>query len=157
MNVSSHTLDLEGLVIRDSTEARHTFPAATLNPGCAAVVFGGGSPSAVAGEIVETASSGKLDLSDGGDTVTVRTEPQVITDETFAPVGENESLTLPGTSPSFYFKHSAVSGEHRRFLAGAAPRRHRLLLDRVDGQPQPVLKAGLGLPAQLAFGAAPVD
>ena len=70
-------------MIRDSIEARHTFPAAMLNPGCAAVVFGGGGPSGVAGEIVETASSGKLDLSDGGDTVTVATESQVITDEIF--------------------------------------------------------------------------
>jgi hypothetical protein len=121
VNISAHTLDLEGLVIRDSIEARHTFPAATLNPGCAAVVFGGGGPSGVAGEIVETASSGKLDLSDAGDTVTVASGALVITNEVFSAEGENESLTLPGTSPSFYFKHSAAPGSIGPFSPGLRP------------------------------------
>jgi hypothetical protein len=121
VNVSAHTLDLEGVVVSDATEARHTFPAAILDPGCAAVVFGGGSPSGVAGEIVETASSGKLDLSDGGDTVTVASGSLVITDEVFSAEGENESLTLPGTSPSFYFKHSALPGSVGPFSPGLRP------------------------------------
>jgi hypothetical protein len=121
VNVSAHTLDLGGVEISDSIETRHTFPAAILNPGCAAVVFGGGGPSGIAGGIVETASSGKLDLSDGGDTVTVARGSLVITDEVFAAEGENESLTLPGTSPSFYFKHSTVAGSIGPFSPGLRP------------------------------------
>ncbi len=121
VNVSGGALALQGVLIGDSTETRHTFPMAKLDPGCSVVVFGGGSPTGIPAELVETASTGSLDLGNGGDTVTVRTESQVITDETFAPVGENESLTLPGTSPSFYFKHSAVPGSIGPFSPGLRP------------------------------------
>ncbi|HEX8539266.1 MAG TPA: lamin tail domain-containing protein, partial [Cystobacter sp.] len=74
VNTGSTPADLSGWVLMDATAVRHVFAANTvLGAGKALVVFAGssgipsGTPNAVA------ASTGSLNLNNGGDTVTLRT------------------------------------------------------------------------------------
>jgi hypothetical protein len=71
VNVSGEVLDLSGWTIHDGVRSRHTFPSGTnLSPGCAVVVFGGGTPSgAFGGSVVQT--TGSLGLNNKGDTVSL--------------------------------------------------------------------------------------
>jgi hypothetical protein len=73
-NLTGAALDLSGWKIRDELGLRHTFPTGSvLQPGCAAVVFGGGTPQGqFGGSLVQTASSTSLRLDDGGDSIFIR-------------------------------------------------------------------------------------
>jgi hypothetical protein len=68
INSSSEAIDLSGYTISDASELRHTFPASTILQGNSViVVFGGGTPTGdFGGAIVQTASEGQLNLSNGG-------------------------------------------------------------------------------------------
>lgn len=74
INNSGASIDISGYTISDAAELRHTFPAGTIIPAnTMLVVFGGGTPTGTFGSsIVQLASEGQLNLSNGGDTVTVR-------------------------------------------------------------------------------------
>lgn len=79
-NNSNSSLDISGYKIYDANALgtgipRHVVPANTiLSPNSAFVVFGGGTPTGSFGTaIVQTASDGELNLSNGGDVVTVTT------------------------------------------------------------------------------------
>ena len=72
VNVSGAEVDLSGFTLSDGEEVRHVFPSGTrLAAGQRVTVFGGGGHGDVAG-VVQTASTGTLDLDDNGDTVTFR-------------------------------------------------------------------------------------
>lgn len=64
MNLDDHAIDLGNWVIQDPLIMRHEFPAGTtLNPGQAAVAFGGGTPEGgFGGALVTTMSGGPLFL-----------------------------------------------------------------------------------------------
>ncbi|ATB30143.1 hypothetical protein MEBOL_003598 [Melittangium boletus DSM 14713] len=72
VNTGGASADLSGWTLSDASSVRHTFPSGTsLAAGKAIVVFGGasgigGTPNAVA------ASTGQLNLSNSGDTVTLK-------------------------------------------------------------------------------------
>ena len=73
MNHGSTPLDIAGWEIRDEVSVRHVFPDTApliLEPGSLATVFGGGTPTGFDG-LVSVASSGRLSLNNGGDTVTL--------------------------------------------------------------------------------------
>ncbi len=75
LNVSTAPVDLTGLILSDSSNVRFTFPAgATLAPGRAVVVFGGGDAPPhdpnFGDALVFTASA--LGLNDGGDTLNLK-------------------------------------------------------------------------------------
>ncbi len=71
---ASAGVDLAGhVLVDDGIGTRHVFPEGTvLGPEEAVVVFGGGSPSGSIPGIVQTASSGRLGLNNGGDSFTLR-------------------------------------------------------------------------------------
>jgi uncharacterized protein (TIGR03437 family) len=75
VNASDQPVELSGVRLFDATNLRFTFPANTLlASGRAALIFGGGAPTANAnefgGSLVFTTSS--LSLNDGGDRVSLR-------------------------------------------------------------------------------------
>jgi hypothetical protein len=68
VNTGSASIDLAGYTLADEQgTVLYTFGALTLEPGIAAVVFGGGTPTGINGEVVT--SSGGLNLDDSGGTV----------------------------------------------------------------------------------------
>ncbi len=74
-NSSATAIDLSGYTISDASQVRHTFPAGTIVPSKGViVVFGGGTPTGTfGGAIVQTASTGQLNMNNAGDFMTIRT------------------------------------------------------------------------------------
>ena len=73
VNLGTATADLSGWTLSDAVSARHQFAVGTtLAPGKAIVVFGGptGIPAGLANAVA--ASTGQLNLSNSGDTVTLK-------------------------------------------------------------------------------------
>jgi len=70
-NASAFEVDLSGWSLSDGVGVRHVFPTGTvLPPGGVVIVFGGGEPTIVPGTtLVQTASTGRLGLNNGGDFV----------------------------------------------------------------------------------------
>ncbi len=78
VNDSDQSVDLSGYTVFDATNLmtmtpRHTFPANTvIAPGEVYVLFGGGTPSgSFGGATVATSTTGNLNLSNGGDVITI--------------------------------------------------------------------------------------
>lgn len=122
VNVSTKTLDLEGLTVEDSVVIRHTFGAMTLAPGKAIVVWGGGAPACAGVTDFEVASSGQLGLNDDGDTITVKTggaTPATLLTVTYPMptlnISRNRSPDVTGT---VYANHNAVTGAVGTFSPG---------------------------------------
>lgn len=71
---SNPILDISGYTISDADAVRHTFPANTIIPSKGVVVvFGGGTPTGTfGGAVVQTASTGLLNLNNAGDMLTLR-------------------------------------------------------------------------------------
>ncbi|PIE18598.1 MAG: hypothetical protein CSA66_04375 [Proteobacteria bacterium] len=71
VNASAKPVDLAGWSLSDGVGVRHVFATGTeLPPGGAIIVFGGGAPTIVPGTtVVQTASTGRLALNNGGDSV----------------------------------------------------------------------------------------
>lgn len=71
---SNPDLDISGYTLSDASQIRHTFPAGTIVPSNKViVVFGGGTPTGTfGGAIVQTASTGQLNLNNAGDVLTLR-------------------------------------------------------------------------------------
>jgi uncharacterized protein YjdB len=79
VNTSNSSYDMSGFEIYDALGLkngipRHIFPAGTVvGRDSAIVVFGGGSPTGYFGTaIIDTSSSGDLNLSNAGDTITIK-------------------------------------------------------------------------------------
>jgi len=78
INMGSKAIDLSGFKLFDTegltaNTPNHVFPANTiLQPGKAIVVFGGGTPTGTfGGAVVQTSSSGDLNLNNAGDVFTM--------------------------------------------------------------------------------------
>lgn len=96
INDTGYPADIAGWRLWDGVSAKHIFPSGTFVPaGCAIVVFGGGMPTGTfGGAIVQHASSGSLDLNNGGDIIALRngTADQIV--YTYGSEGNNDqSLT----------------------------------------------------------------
>ena len=74
-NSSATSIDLSGYTISDAAQVRHTFPSGTIVPSKGViVVFGGGNPTGTFGNaIIQTASTGSINMNNAGDIVTVKT------------------------------------------------------------------------------------
>jgi hypothetical protein len=73
VNVGGTAANIGGWTLSDGSAVRHTFAAGTmLNPGKSIVVFAGASAIPAGLSNAVPASSGQLNLGNGGDTVTVR-------------------------------------------------------------------------------------
>jgi len=117
VNVSAFDLDISGLTLHDSTEVRHAFPAGTLvPPGCAVVVFGGGSPSGIfGGALVQTATTGSLSLNNSGDSMSLMDGTTEIASFSYGMSGcegdQNQSMNLnPDLAPQTCILHSLAFG-----------------------------------------------
>ncbi len=122
VNDSATAVDISNWTLSDATGSqRHTFPSGTIVPaGCAVVVFGGGAPGgAFGGAVVQTASSGKLELNNTGDTLTLSDGVTAVVVETYGTEGgSDQSLTrFPDLTGSFV-KHLDATGSGARFSAG---------------------------------------
>jgi len=74
LNIGSGSAILSGYTLSDSSSVRHTFASGTtLGAGQAIVVYGGSSGIASGVSNAVTASTGQLNLANGGDTVTLKT------------------------------------------------------------------------------------
>lgn len=109
VNADAASIDLSGYTLSDEVDVRFVFPAGTtLSPNTAAVVFGGGTPTDIPGQVF-TASG--LGFNNGGDTITLH-------DETGAPVAAvhysdgaivGESVTRSPDIDGFFTAHSVAS------------------------------------------------
>jgi Lamin Tail Domain/Thrombospondin type 3 repeat len=80
-NSTANSIDISGYTISDASQIRHTFPAGTIVPSNKAiVVFGGGNISIgnFGGSMVQTASSGQLNMNNGADFITIRNASNTI-------------------------------------------------------------------------------
>ena len=108
-NNSNATFDISGYTVSDGAALRHTFPTSTIIPANnMLVVFGGGSPTgSFGGSIVQTASEGELNLTNGGDVITIENpsgDVVLLYDSTVTGInhGLNQSVTrLPDFTGSF--------------------------------------------------------
>lgn len=81
VNIGTGPADLSSWTLSDATSTRHTFAAGTtLQPGKAIVVFGGaaGIPGGLTNAVA--ASTGQLNLSNSGDTVTIKNASAAVVD-----------------------------------------------------------------------------
>jgi hypothetical protein len=109
-------MDISGWSIGDAIGTRHIFPqGSVVSPGCAVVVFGGGSPTGSFGNcLVQIASTGSLGLNDLGDVFYVwYPDGTEMASSTFGPeAGDNQSITrdpdIFGEEP--FVKHSYATG-----------------------------------------------
>jgi hypothetical protein len=113
-NNSNSQLDLTDFSLGDEGgSSRHTFPQGTiLDPGESVVVFGGGSPANSIPGIVQTASDGRLSLSNSGDDILVSDASgnPYLTFAYGSEGGEDESLTRDPDFTGDFVKHSNADG-----------------------------------------------
>lgn len=119
VNLSSQTVDLSGYMIYDTeglaaNTPNHVFPANTLvAPGKAIVVFGGGTPTGTfGGSIVQTSTSGDLNLNNAGDEMTLTdASGTVIVTMDIEPLSNNpnESYTRDPDISGSFVQHSTVN------------------------------------------------
>jgi len=119
INATGATVDLSGWRLRDDNDLRHIFPKGTLLvDGCAVIVFGGGNPiGSFGGSIVQTASTGSLELNNEGDRVSLLNPSlAVVAAVGYGPEASyNQSLTrnpdITGSEPLEQHASIAESGE----------------------------------------------
>lgn len=111
VNTAASALDISNWTLSDSTDVRHVFPASSLIPaGGSLVVFGGGTPTGIPGWVY-TASSGRLSLNNGGDTISLMNAATLITSLTYGSEGgENEALTRDPFPTADFVPHSEIPG-----------------------------------------------
>jgi len=115
VNNSASAVDMSGWTLSDDVGLRHTFPSGSvLQANHAAVVFGGGSPIGDFGAaLVQTASSGALDLENSGDTVTLKNGAVDQDAVTFGnEAGDNQSITREPDVTGAFVKHTTAANSN---------------------------------------------
>ena len=115
VNNSGAPADISGWTLSDASGVVHTFPSGTIIPdNCTIVVFGGGTPTGDFGfSLVQTASTGALNLDDTGDTVTLNDGFVDVVSYVYAAEGGNDqSITRDPdiTGPDPLVIHSTATG-----------------------------------------------
>ena len=115
------TLDLSGYTIHDNAQERHVFPEGTvIPPGGVLVLFGGGNPTGAFGNaIVQTATTGLLNMNNAGDFVTLyNNNGEVVLTFDIEPLSNNpdESYsrypdlnTEPDSEGNLFYQHASLS------------------------------------------------
>ena len=115
------TLDLSGYTIHDNAQERHIFPEGTvIPPGGVLVLFGGGNPTGAFGNaIVQTATTGLLNMNNAGDFVTLyNNNGEVVLTFDIEPLSDNpdESYsrypdlnTEPDSEGNLFYQHASLS------------------------------------------------
>lgn len=110
---SGPELDLSGYTVSDADEVRHVFPAGTILPvNGVLVLFGGGTPTgSFGGALIQTASSGQLNLSNAGDFITLSdTNGNAILTFDIEPLSNNpdESYTRSPDLTGDFVQHAGI-------------------------------------------------
>jgi hypothetical protein len=110
---SGPELDLSGWTISDESSVRHVFPSGSIVPkNGVIVVFGSGSPTgSFGGAIVQTASSGLMNLSNAGDIATIRDDMGnvILTFDIYPLSGNpNESYTRNPDLTGEFVQHAGI-------------------------------------------------
>lgn len=105
--------DISGFTLSDASSVRHTFPAGTIIPSKGVmVVFGGGTPTgSFGGALVQTASSGQLNLNNAGDVLTLKdAQGNTIRSFDVTPLSDNpnEAYTRSPDITGDFLQHSAI-------------------------------------------------
>lgn len=119
VNTGGSALSIAGWTLHDGSALRHTFAAGTsLQPGKAITVFGGSS--AIPGGIVAVAAStGGLNLANGGDSVTLRdagaatVQSMSYTSTLASSDGVSINRSPDGSSTGSWAKHDTISSLSR--------------------------------------------
>ena len=115
VNIGTGPADLSGWTLSDAVSVRHVFAAGTtLQPGKAIVVFG--APSGIPGGLTNAvaASTGQLNLSNSGDTVTMKdassaTKDSVTYDTTLSGIDGVSMNRSPDGTTGALMLHTALS------------------------------------------------
>ena len=115
------TLDISGYSVHDNAQERHVFPEGTvISSGGVLVLFGGGNPTGAFGNsIIQTATSGKLNMNNAGDFVTLyNTNGEVVLTFDIEPLSDNpnESYTRyldlntePDADGNLFYQHASLT------------------------------------------------
>ena len=115
------TLDISGYSVHDNAQERHVFPEGTvISSGGVLVLFGGGDPTGAFGNaIIQTATSGKLNMNNAGDFVTLyNTNGEVVLTFDIEPLSDNpnESYTRyldlntePDADGNLFYQHASLT------------------------------------------------
>ena len=136
-NTSEQPIDLSGYTLTDEAGDAYTFPdGAQVQPGEAAVVFGGGTPTGIPGSFVGT---GLPSLANGGDGLTLAdASGTALASIGYGGEGEpdatlDQSITRAPEFTGAFAQHSEISPSGAAFSPGARAD---------DGEPLPVELAG---------------
>ncbi|MFE8071715.1 lamin tail domain-containing protein [Marinobacteraceae bacterium S3BR75-40.1] len=150
LNDGDTVLDLSGALLSDSVKVRHEFSAGTiLQPYQAIVVFGGGDPDLSASRaLIQTASSGRLSLNNGGDEILLSgggfgTLRWAFGDEW----ADNRSLTLSANGE--YVAHTDLAST--AFSPGTTPEGNAYSA-KAQSVPEPATLGLLGMSLLMAAG-----
>ena len=124
-------IDISGYTISDAAQERHVFPSGSIIPANGVLVlFGGGNPTgSFGGAIIQTASTGLLNMNNAGDMVTMHDSNgnEILTFD-IEPLSNNpdESYTrypdlndIPNENGDIFFQHAGIpEADGRLFSPG---------------------------------------
>ena len=110
---SGPEIDMSGYTISDASQVRHVFPAGTVvSLNGVLVLFGGGTPTGnFGGAVVQTASTGSINMNNAGDFVTLQdTSGTIVLTFDVEPLSNNpnESYTRNPDLTGEFVQHSVV-------------------------------------------------
>ena len=111
VNIDTSSNDLTGYTISDSSNVKYTFGATVIHAGGSVVIFGGGTPTGIAGITDITGTASGLALNNTGDTITLKnSEGAVITTYTYGSEGgDDQSIGRNNDLTGGFVKHSEIS------------------------------------------------
>ena len=122
-------IDISGYTISDAAQERHEFPSGTIIPANGVLVlFGGGNPTgSFGGAIVQTASTGLLNMNNAGDMVTMHDSNgnEILTFD-IEPLSNNpdEAYTrypdlneVPNENGDIFFQHAGIAEADGRLFS----------------------------------------
>jgi len=106
-------MDMSGYSLSDASQVRHVFPAGTVVPlNGVLVLFGSGSPTGnFGGAVVQTASTGSINMNNAGDFVTLQdTSGNIVLTFDVEPLSNNpnESYTRNPDLTGEFVQHSGI-------------------------------------------------
>ena len=110
---SGPEMDMSGYSLSDASQIRHVFPAGTVVPlNGVLVLFGSGSPTGnFGGAVVQTASTGSINMNNAGDFVTLQdTSGTIVLTFDVEPLSNNpnESYTRNPDLTGDFVQHSGI-------------------------------------------------
>lgn len=110
---SGPEMDMSGYSLSDASQVRHVFPAGTVVPlNGVLVLFGSGSPTGnFGGAVVQTASTGSINMNNAGDFVTLQdTSGTIVLTFDVEPLSNNpnESYTRNPDLTGEFVQHSGI-------------------------------------------------